>query len=114
MGLAALPGVARLVASVDACGALHLWSATTGALARRFAEPGARAEPPGHGTMPFRLHLMGLCSGLCTSAASTPRPGHMRWHAACWGQGLVPPPASLPGTGALPKCPESCWHGSAH
>jgi hypothetical protein len=55
VGLAALPGRGALVASVDAAGALHLWSAATGALARRFAEPATPAElARGPGAPPAR------------------------------------------------------------
>ncbi len=58
VGLAALPGGA-LVASVDAAGALHLWSAATGALARRFAEPATPTElAQGPGAPPARGSLI--------------------------------------------------------
>lgn len=65
MGLAVLPGPGRLVASVDAAGALHLWSAASGALSWRLEEPDSASGSGlpgagGHGACLSCSHCM-LC-----------------------------------------------------
>ncbi|KAK9831842.1 hypothetical protein WJX81_000569 [Elliptochloris bilobata] len=83
-GLAVLPGPAQLVASVDAAGALHLWSAANGVLARRFAEPSvlSGAGPPGTG-----WGLQSAANGV-SPAASAAAAALSTGEAAAAGQGF--------------------------